>query len=57
MVHNPILDRIDSSKGYLEDNVQWVHKDFQKIKLDLTEDSLLDWAKKIVITAELNHAT
>ncbi len=27
------LDRIDSSKGYTIDNVQWVHKDFNKAKM------------------------
>lgn len=28
------LDRIDSSKGYIKDNVQWVHKDINKMKMD-----------------------
>lgn len=32
------LDRIDSSKGYIEGNVQWVHKDINYIKQDLDED-------------------
>ena len=31
------LDRIDSSKGYTADNVQWVHKDINYMKSDLTE--------------------
>ena len=26
------LDRIDSSKGYTKDNVQWVHKDINRMK-------------------------
>lgn len=26
------LDRIDSSKGYIEGNVQWVHKDINRMK-------------------------
>jgi len=26
------LDRVDSSKGYLKDNVQWVHKDVNRMK-------------------------
>ena len=26
------LDRIDSSKGYEENNVQWVHKDINLMK-------------------------
>ena len=31
------LDRIDSSKGYTEDNIQWVHKDVNQMKMDLPE--------------------
>lgn len=26
------LDRIDSTKGYIEGNVQWIHKDLNKLK-------------------------
>ena len=29
------MDRIDSSKGYIEGNIQWVHVDINKIKMDL----------------------
>lgn len=32
------LDRIDSTKGYTEDNVQWVHKDINKLKRDFEEN-------------------
>lgn len=35
------LDRIDSKKGYIENNVQWVHKTINKMKQDLTEDEFL----------------
>ncbi len=28
------LDRTDNTKGYIEGNVQWVHKDVNKMKLD-----------------------
>lgn len=31
------LDRIDSSKGYLEGNVQWVHKDINMMKQQLSQ--------------------
>lgn len=31
------LDRIDSSKGYIVGNVQWLHKDVNYIKQDLDE--------------------
>lgn len=42
------LDRIDSSKHYTEDNVQWVHKTVNNIKQSLTEKDLFDWASLIV---------
>lgn len=42
------IDRIDSNKGYVEDNVQWVHKKVNKIKQDLKESELIDWCRKIV---------
>jgi hypothetical protein len=32
------LDRIDSTKGYIEGNVQWIHKDFQPMKTNIRED-------------------
>lgn len=32
------LDRIDSSKGYKVNNVQWVHKDINKMKNNYSED-------------------
>lgn len=35
------LDRIDSSKGYTKENVQWVHKDINKIKQDFSEEYLV----------------
>ena len=35
------LDRIDSSKGYLVGNVQWVHKDVNQIKRDLDQEYFL----------------
>lgn len=42
------LDRIDSSKGYVKDNVQWVHKDINKMKNDLSEKAFINWCKLIV---------
>jgi hypothetical protein len=41
------LDRIDSSRGYIKGNVQWVHKDVNKIKWDLPEDRFFDICKKV----------
>lgn len=35
---NASLDRIDSSKGYVEGNVQWVHKDINMMKRTYDND-------------------
>jgi hypothetical protein len=41
------LDRIDSSKGYVEGNVQWVHKSVNFMKHDMAEDVFIDFCKLI----------
>lgn len=41
------LDRIDSLKGYVEGNVQWVHKDINLMKLDLTQDDFIKNCKLV----------
>lgn len=41
------LDRIDSSKGYIIENIQWIHKRINKIKNDLPEDEFLEWIQLI----------
>lgn len=35
------VDRIDSSKGYIEGNVQWVHKSINKMKMDLDQQTFI----------------
>lgn len=35
------LDRIDSAKGYTLDNVQWIHKDINQMKMEFSEDYFL----------------
>lgn len=42
------LDRIDSSVGYTPDNIQWLHKDVNRIKSDLNQDYFINLCKKIV---------
>jgi len=32
------LDRIDSDKGYTKDNIQWVHKDVNRMKWHFSQD-------------------
>jgi hypothetical protein len=41
------LDRIDSTKGYTPENVQWLHKDINQMKMDLTEQKFIDLCKKV----------
>jgi len=41
------LDRIDSSLGYTEDNVQFVHKAINQMKWDLSHDDFLMWVNLI----------
>jgi len=35
------LDRIDSKKGYVKGNVQWLHKDLNKLKSNLDEKEFI----------------
>jgi hypothetical protein len=39
------LDRIDNSKGYIEGNVQWVHKTMNCMKQDIHEGTFLEWCR------------
>lgn len=35
------IDRIDSDKGYIKGNVQWVHKDLNKMKMEFNQEYFL----------------
>jgi hypothetical protein len=37
------LDRIDSSRGYILDNIQWIHKDLQFMKSDFTQEEFIKY--------------
>jgi hypothetical protein len=41
------LDRIDSSKGYIEGNVQWVHKDINMMKNKFNNEYFINVCKQI----------
>lgn len=41
------LDRIDSSKGYLPDNVQWVHKMVNMCKQQYSQEDFIDMCKAV----------
>lgn len=42
------LDRIDNSKPYTRDNVQWIHKDINTMKNVFTQSYLIEWCRKII---------
>ncbi len=41
------LDRIDSSKGYILNNIQWVHKDINYMKQEMNNEEFLLTIKEI----------
>lgn len=55
---NMSLDRIDPKIGYVVDNIQWVHKDVNSMKWDLTHNQFLSWCKRIAnpIKSNRNYA-
>jgi len=48
------LDRIDSDKGYIVGNLQWVDKEVNKLKMDASEDKLFLLIKEIYEFRQLN---
>jgi hypothetical protein len=43
------LDRINSTMGYIEGNVQWIHKDLQSVKMCLTNEQMIQFCKDIYL--------
>ncbi len=41
------LDRIDSKEGYTYNNIQWVHKDINRVKMDLDETQFQKFCKEV----------
>lgn len=41
------LDRIDSSKGYIKGNVQWVHKRINEMKKNDSDANFIDWCRLV----------
>lgn len=41
------LDRIDSTKGYTRDNIQWIHKYINRMKSNFTEEYFIKMCKLI----------
>lgn len=44
---NASLDRIDNNKGYIVDNVRWVHKIVNIMRGTLTDQEMINWCEKI----------
>ena len=44
---NSSLDRIDSTVGYEKNNIQWVHKIVNKMKLDHTQPEFIKWCNLV----------
>ena len=42
------LDRIDSSVGYIESNIQWLHKTVNIMKNNMSDEVFINWCKTIV---------
>lgn len=42
------LDRIDSTKGYTIDNVQWLHKKVNFMKQQFEQEDFINWCEKVV---------
>lgn len=45
--HTASLDRIDNNRGYVEGNVQWVHKDVNWMKQDFNQDYFIELCQRI----------
>ena len=45
--HTASLDRIDSSKGYIEGNVQWIHKDLNMMKRTYNQKYFIEMCKQV----------
>lgn len=52
--HTASLDRIDNTKGYTIDNVQWVHKTVNRMRGQYSIDEYVEWCKKITNHSNFN---
>jgi hypothetical protein len=41
------LDRIDNTKGYIEGNIQWLHKDINNMKWNFNESTFINYCCQI----------
>lgn len=48
------IDRIDSTKGYVKGNIQFVHKRINSMKNDMSEEVFIEWCRKVFSMACTN---
>jgi len=41
------IDRIDSRKSYTKDNIQWVHKNINIMKWDMSDDTFIEFCRAV----------
>lgn len=41
------LDRVDSKRGYTLDNIQWVHKVLNHMKMSIDQDDFVAWCRRV----------
>ena len=42
------LDRINNDIGYIKENIQWVHKKINQIKMDLSTEEFIELCRRVV---------
>jgi hypothetical protein len=47
-INTASLDRIDSSKGYIKGNVQWIHKIINYMKSNYSQQDFIEWCRRVV---------
>lgn len=52
LTNNASLDRIDSSKGYVDGNLQWVTKEINTMKWDFTQERFVELCEMVVANKE-----
>ena len=43
------LDRVDSKKGYIKGNIQWVHKTVNLMKSNIPQEIFLSFCKQVAL--------
>lgn len=46
-IHNASLDRIDNAKGYIQGNIQWVHKDINMMKRNYDQEYFISLCQQV----------